>query len=176
MLAHSVTDEPIVLESDIRSEDGDDNFDTTHGLRTLDGDQPGHGALNLELLSTPFNPSADKAEYGDNDIDNNTSPRLAKRQRSASPRSELNLRHTSTSPLISSKRQKLSAPLGVETTLNGYSRQSRHSLSPSSEDDEDEKATGLGAYLQKTTSLTLPEPLLPHLTPLPCRIPHCVPK
>jgi hypothetical protein len=55
MLAYTVVDEPIVLESDRRSEHGDDNLDDTHALRTADGEQLGHGALNLDILPAPFN-------------------------------------------------------------------------------------------------------------------------
>jgi hypothetical protein len=44
ILAHGGTDELIVLESDSRSEDGDDNLDTTCDLRTLDGGQLAHTA------------------------------------------------------------------------------------------------------------------------------------
>jgi hypothetical protein len=155
------------LESDSKSENGDDNFDTTHALRTLDSEQPGHDALDWEILPTLFNRSADEPkdgdnDDGDNDIENSTSPRPAKRQRPASPRCEPNLRHIGTPPLlhnedengsredldgsdfddsgdddISSKRRKLSDSLGGQTTFNGHSGQSRLSPSPSSEDGED---------------------------------------
>ena len=81
-----------------------DNNLNTHALRTLDSEQLGHDALDLDILSTPFNRSADKLEDGDNDggdngIDNNTFPHPAKRQRPASPCCEPNLHHTSTPPL-----------------------------------------------------------------------------
>lgn len=46
----------------------------------------------------PFNRSVDAPDDGKNDIDN-TSPRPAKRQRSALPRSDSNVRHTGTPPL-----------------------------------------------------------------------------
>ena len=105
MLAHSIINEPIVLESDSRSEDVDDNLNTTHALCTLDSEQLGRDALDLDILPMPFNRSADKLEDSNNDdssndIDNNTSLYPVKRQRSASPRCELiNLPHASTPPL-----------------------------------------------------------------------------
>lgn len=100
MLAHIFIDEPIVLESDSRPEDGDDNLDNTHALL---GEQLGHDVLDLDILPAPFNRSADKLEDGynndgDNDINNNTSLCPPKWQRSASPRCGPNLHHTSTSP------------------------------------------------------------------------------
>lgn len=90
------------MESDSRSENGDGNLDTTHDLRTLDGGQPGN--KTLEILSAPFDRSADKPEDGDNDEhSNNTDGSIflcsAKRQRSASLRSESNLRLTNTPSL-----------------------------------------------------------------------------
>lgn len=56
------SDEPILLESDTRLGDRDHNLNNTHSLRTLDSEQLGHDALDLDILSAPFNPSADKLE------------------------------------------------------------------------------------------------------------------
>ena len=125
-----------------------------HTLRTLGGEQPGHDAMDLEILSTPVNHSADKAEDRDNDDsndsnDDNMSPRHAKRQRSASIRWRTNLHHTSTLLLphnedgkgsienidgnvsdetggddISPKRQKLSDSQSGGTVLSSHSRPS----------------------------------------------------
>jgi hypothetical protein len=80
MLAHTVAGEPIVLDSDSSSEHGDDNLDNTHAIRTVGGEQLDHDTLDLDMLATPFNCSAEKVEDGDNDdgdndIDNNMSPR-----------------------------------------------------------------------------------------------------
>ena len=117
MLTYTVLDEPIVLESDSRSEGGDENFDTTHAIRTLDCEQPGHDALHLEILPTSLNRSADKCEDGDNNINNNQSQRPAKRQRSASPCCEPNLHSTSTSPLSYNESEK-----GSMEDINGGDR------------------------------------------------------
>jgi hypothetical protein len=70
MLAYTIADEPIILESDSRSEDRDDNF------RILDSKEVGHDALDLDILPVPFNFSAEKLQVGNNDdsdnsIDNN---------------------------------------------------------------------------------------------------------
>jgi hypothetical protein len=166
MLAHSLIDEPIVLECDSRLEDVDDNLDTTHALRTLDSEQLGHDALDLDIVPTRFNRLADKLEDGHNDIDNNTSPHPAKRQRSASPRCEPNLPHASTPPLphnedvegstenahgsdsdesgddnFLSKRRKLSDPMGGRIALsrhNGRSQQPPSSISEDAKDDDSE--------------------------------------
>jgi hypothetical protein len=99
----SRSDAPIVLESDSALEDGDNNLNTP-ALRTLDSEQLGHDALDLNILPVPFNRSADRLENGDNDggdnsINSNTFPHPAKRPRPASPRCELNLHSTST-PLL----------------------------------------------------------------------------
>ena len=56
------SDEAILLESDTRLGDRDHNLNNTHSLRTLDSEQLGHDALDLDILSAPFNPSADKLE------------------------------------------------------------------------------------------------------------------
>ena len=83
---------PIVLESD--SPSLDDNPNTTYALHTLDSEQLGHDALNLDILPVCFDHSADKLEDGDNDggdngIDNNMLPHPTKRQRPTSPRYKL---------------------------------------------------------------------------------------
>ena len=166
MLAHTVIDKPIVLE---RLEDRDDNLDITNALYTVDGEKLSHdGALDLNILSMPFNPSAGKLEDGGNDggdIDNNTSPCPARRQKSASPRCEPDLRRTITSPLphnqdveisaeiadgsdsndsgndnFSSKRRKLSGSPGGRTTLSSDSGRSP-SIS------EDQEVDGAGGSL-----------------------------
>jgi hypothetical protein len=49
ILAYTFTDELIVLESDSRLEDGDNNLDNTHALRTLDSMPAGHDALDLDI-------------------------------------------------------------------------------------------------------------------------------
>jgi hypothetical protein len=160
------------LESDSRSEVGDDNLDNIHALRTLDGEQVGHDTLDLDILPAPCNRSADKLENGSNDgdsngIDNTTFPYPAKRQRSTSPRREPNLPRTSIPPLLDnedversteniddkdsdesgddnfwSKRRKLSDSLGSRTTLSSQKEQSQHSPSSISDDLEDDGADG----------------------------------
>jgi hypothetical protein len=90
------------LESDSRSGDGDDNLDT-HASITLDGEQLGHDASDLDMLPEPFG-SAEKLKNDDNydggnNIANNKSPRPAKRQKSASRCCAPNLHHTSTTPI-----------------------------------------------------------------------------
>lgn len=96
---------------------------------------------------------------GANDIDNNTSPRPAKRQRSASPCCEPDLRYTSMLPLshkgdvegskgnaddsdelgdddILSKRRKLADALAGKIALSSHNGRSRHSPSSTLEDNE----------------------------------------
>jgi hypothetical protein len=172
MLAHTVADEPIVLDSDSRSEHGDDNLDNTRPLRTVGGEQLDHDTLDLDILAAPFKCSADKLEDGDNDcgdngIDNNMFSHPAKRQRFALPRCEPNLHHTSTLPLPHNedmesstenadgndsdesgedkfllKRQKLSDSLDVRTALSSHNRQPQHFPSSISEDPESDGADG----------------------------------
>jgi hypothetical protein len=163
-------------------EDTDNNVDTTHSIHTLDGEQPGHDALDLDIIPAPFNRSADKLEDGDNDdgdndIDNNMSPRPAKRRTSASPRCEPHLRHTSRLSLpqneyeegsiehtdssifedskdndISSKRQKFSDPLNNGTDLGSHNGPSQHSYSSISEEakDDDSESTTVDSGLAST--------------------------
>jgi len=156
------------LESESKLEDSDDMLDTTHSLHTLDVEQPGHDALDLDILPAPFNRTADKLEdsdndNSDNDIDKNMSLRPSKRQRSASPSCEPYLRHTSPLSLpqnkdkigsiehidgsifedskdndISSKQQKFSDPLNNRTDLGNHNRLSQHSYSSISEDAKDD--------------------------------------
>jgi hypothetical protein len=164
-------DAPIVLESDSVLEDGDKN-PNTHALRSLDTEQLGHDALDLDILSASFSHSADKLENsdsnsGDNSIDNNTLPHPAKRQRPASPRCEPNLHRISTPPLpqngdmessrkytdssdsdqsgdeiLLSKRRKLSGSLGSSTDLSSYNGRSQKSALSISEDLEANRADG----------------------------------
>lgn len=94
----------------------------------------------------PFNRSPDKLKDSNNDINSNTSPRPAKRQRPVSPRYKTNLHYTSTPPPplnkdikgsgehanssdshrlgddILPKRQKLSDSLGGRTALSSHNR------------------------------------------------------
>jgi hypothetical protein len=166
MLAHAFTDEPIVLGSDDGPEDGDDDLDNTYPPIALDGEQPGHDVLDLDILHPPLSHSADKVEDGDsddrdNDTGNNISPRGAKRQRSGSPCCELNLDHTSTPPRLHhkdgessmanacgtgsddlggdgvlSKRRKLPDFLGSTTTLSSHNVKSSPSLTLALEESE----------------------------------------
>jgi hypothetical protein len=104
ILSYTFTDKLIVLESDSRLEDGDNNLDNTHALRTLDGILAGHDVLDLDIQLTRFNRLADKPDNSENnnsgnDIGDSTCPRLTKRQRSASPRCKPNLHYTSAPPL-----------------------------------------------------------------------------
>jgi hypothetical protein len=68
MLAHTFTDEPIVLGSDDGPGDGDDDLDNTHAPIALDGEQLGHDALDLDILPSPFSRSVDKVEDGDRSV------------------------------------------------------------------------------------------------------------
>lgn len=124
--------------------DSYNNICTTQTLCTVDGRQPGHGSLDLEILFTPFSPSTNNDD-GDN-IGNDTSLRPAKRQRPVSPHCEPNLGpinmlqneearggidnindnglEKSEDDDISSKRQKLTLRSG-EVALNGHSEQLR---------------------------------------------------
>lgn len=81
--AGSSQDKPIVLDSDSRSEHRDDNLDNTYAFSTLDGEQPSHEALDLDILPATFIRSANRLEDGDTDngdngIDNSTSRHSAK--------------------------------------------------------------------------------------------------
>jgi hypothetical protein len=101
MLANTLTHKPIVVDSDSRLEDRDDDLDNTHTLRTLDSEQLRHVALDLDISSSTFKRSVNKIEDGDNDngkngINSNVSPLGVKRQNPASPCCEPNLRHIST--------------------------------------------------------------------------------
>lgn len=155
-----------------------DNNLNTHALRTLESEQPGHDALDLDILSSPFNSSAEKLKNGHNDgsdngIDNNTFPYPTERQTPASPSCEPNIHHTSTLQLpqnddvassmkyakdsdseesgdeiLLSKRRKLSASLGSRTALSSYNVQSPRSASSISEDLEND-----GAHGAKSTSV-----------------------
>jgi hypothetical protein len=162
-------------------DDDDHNLQTRHAPSTVDSGQPGHYALGLGIPFAPSNLPADKPVHGNNIIDNNTSPHPAKRQRSASPRYNSNPLHTSTPPLlyredgkgsredidgsdsnesgdddISSKRQKLSAPLGGMIALSGHNGRSRHSPSPISEDakDDESERTSIDGNLASTARTT----------------------
>jgi hypothetical protein len=168
MLANTLTDKPIVVDSDSRLEERDDDLDNTHTLRTLDSEQLRHVALDLDIASSPFKRSVDKIEDGDNDngkngINSNVSPLGVKRQNPASPCCEPNLRHIST-PILSHneaveystknadgkdanelrgddfvpKRRKLSDALGGSTTSSSHDAQSPHSLSLASKEPEDD--------------------------------------
>jgi hypothetical protein len=143
------------LESDGRSEHEGDNLDNTHALRTVDSEPLDYNALDLDIVPAAFNPSAQTLDYSDNDgdgdsIDNNTSSRPTKRQRSALPHCKPNLCHINTMPPphnedverstenadgsdsaksgednFLSKRRKLSDSLGGSTALNSHSGQSQ---------------------------------------------------
>jgi hypothetical protein len=148
-----------------------DNLNNTNALRTLESEHPGHDALDLDILSAPFNPSADKLKNGDNDsgndgIDNNTSPHPAKRQRPASPHCQPNLHYNRTLQLpqnddaessikytdgsdtksgdeiLWSKRRKLSSSLGSRTTPGSHNGWSLHSAPSSSEDPKNDGGDG----------------------------------
>jgi hypothetical protein len=172
MLANTLTDKPIVVDSDSRLEDRDDNLDDTHTYRTFDSEQLRHSALDLDILPSPLKRSADKIQDSDNDncenaINSNVSPRGAKRQNSASSSCESSLRHTST-PILAhdedveystknadskdadelrdddfvSKRRKLSAALICRTSSSSHDAQSPHSLSPVSPESEEPEDDG----------------------------------
>ena len=160
------------MESDGRFEHEGDNLDNTHALRTMDGEPLDHNALDLDIVLAASNPSAQTLEYSDNDrdgdgIDNNTSPRPTKRQRSASPYYAPNLCYINTTPPphnenvesstenadgsdsadsgednLLSKRRKLSDSPGGSTALNGRNGRSQHSPSSISEDQEDDRVDG----------------------------------
>lgn len=172
ILAYIVTDEPIVLESDGRSEREGNKLDNTHALRTVDGEPLDHNALDLDIVPAPFNPSAQTLKYSGNDgdedgINNNTSPRPTKRQRSTSPHCEPNLHHTNTTPpphnedvesstenadgsdsaksgedKFLSKRRKLSDSLGGSTALNSHKVRSQRSPPSIPEGPEDDGVDG----------------------------------
>jgi hypothetical protein len=154
------------LESDSKSEDGDDNLDNTHALCTLDNDQPGHGAIDLEILPAPCNRLTDEPDDRENNIDS-TSPRPTKRQRSTSLGYEPN---TGTPPLLHSedikrsrenadgsdsdesgndnvlpKRWKLSDYTGGRTALSSHNRRCQHSPPSISDNPEDDRVEGSGS-------------------------------
>jgi hypothetical protein len=185
ILAHTVTDEPIVLESDSRSEVRGDNQDNTQAPRILDGGQVGHNALELEPLPAPFIIPADEVKDRDNDvavndIDNNTSPRPAKRQRPTSPRYGPKVHCASTPSLshnvdvegskenadgdsdgagdenVPSKRRKLSDSPGGRTALSSHSPHVPHSRPSTSEDAKDDSESTCIEGNPTTTARTAP--------------------
>jgi hypothetical protein len=139
--------------------------------------------LDLDILPLPLKRSADKIEDSDNDnyengINSNIYPRSTKRQNSASPCCEPNLRYTSTLILsydedveystkyadgkdtdelrdddLVSKRRKLSDILCCSTTSSSHDVQSLHSLSPVSEEPEDNR-TDVSASIPVEDNLT----------------------
>lgn len=175
------------MESDGRSEHEGDNLDNTHALRTVDGEPLDHNALDLDIVPAAFSPSAQTLEYSDNDgdgdgIDNNTSPRPTKQQRSASPHCEPNLCHINTTPPphnenvesstenanssdsaesgqdnFLSKRRKLSDSLGGSTALNGHNGRSQHSPSSISEDDGVNGSESVSVDNLASTARTTPD-------------------
>lgn len=170
ILAHILIDKPIVVDSESRLEDRDDDLDHTRTLRTLDSEPLCHDALNLDILHSPFKRLADKIEDGDNDngkngMNSNVSRSVAKRQRPSSPRCEPDLRHTSTPSFpqhedVESNAEKAAVGdadepgeddflwkgpkhsdiLGSSTTLSSHSRQPPNSFPPASEDPEGDGA------------------------------------
>jgi hypothetical protein len=153
---NNIADEPIILDSDNRSEDGDDDLHTGPAPRTLDSGQPSRGTFNLE---TPHILSNRIVSERDNDhsISNDETTLIAKRQMSVSPLSTV--RHASMSPLLHnkdakrsrenidysdpdelgdddvwSKRQRLS-PLSGRTALKRHKNRSQHCPSPTSEEE-----------------------------------------
>jgi hypothetical protein len=169
MFTNSLTDKPIVVDSDSRLEDRDDDLDNVVTLRTLNSEQRCDVVLDFGIVPSPLTRSADEIEDNDSDncedaINSNVSPCGAERQNPASPYCEPNLRQTST-PILShdedvecstkhadskdgdelrnddfvSKRRKLSEALGCSTSSSSNDMQSPHSFSPASEESEDDR-------------------------------------
>ena len=162
ILANGITDEPIELGSDNTSKGDDSNLDTGHARRIVDSGQLGSDAFILEFPPALSNRTANEHNDGYNGIDNK-SPRIVKRQRSASPPGNSLLHRASTPPPphnedgksskgnidhsdpneigyddVWSKRRKVSASLGGSISLHNSNGPSRSIPAPIAEDDGDD--------------------------------------
>ena len=99
ILANGITDATIVLERDDRLDDNNSNLHVEPACRALNNKRPSNNAFNLE--NPPILPNRTTNEDDDSDIgiNNTKSPRLTKRQRSASPPYNSIPSHAGTSPL-----------------------------------------------------------------------------
>ena len=166
ILANSIADESITLDSYNKLDNDDSDLHAKHASRSLSSGRQDNGAFNLE--NRPLLPNHTANEHDDCDIgiDNTKSLQPAKRQRSASPPCNSILRHASTLPPTHNKdgkdarenidhsdpdesgdggswakRRKVSAPLGGSIALRNSNGPSR-APSPIAEDDEDDGDDG----------------------------------
>ena len=121
MLAYTFTDKLIVLGSNDRPEDKDNNLNNTHAPIALDSEKLSNDALDLDILPSPFSRSANRVKDSDSDnsnnnINNNISSRSVKRQRSSSSCCEPNLHYTSTLPLLHHKDRESSTANACRTS------------------------------------------------------------
>jgi len=181
---NSIADEPIILDDDNRSEDGDGNLDTEFAPLTFHSGQPNYNAFNLETPPILFNRTVSERD-NDHGISNDETTLTAKRQRSVSPDSVV--RRASVSPLphskdakrsrdnidysdpdewadddVQSKRQRLST-LSSKTALERYKNRSQHSSSPTSEEGDGTLSASVDSKPTSTVGTTpaAVEPALP---------------
>ena len=85
ILANSITDKLIILDSDKKSEDDNNSLNTRNALYTIDGRQSANDALTLGNLPTLSNRAAKKYNNSNNAINNNKPLYTVKCQSSALP-------------------------------------------------------------------------------------------